>query len=45
MIEPVEVPTHSDINSEEFDSDNKESKTTDDLLAVTVHALVGYSNP
>ena len=45
MIEPVEVPTHSNINSGESDSNNEESETIDDLLAVTVHALVGYSNP
>jgi hypothetical protein len=45
MIEPVEVPMHSDINGGESDSDNEESETTDDLLAVTVHALAGYSNP
>ena len=44
MIEPVEVPMHSNINSGESDSDNEESETTNDLLAVTVHALVGYSN-
>jgi predicted aspartyl protease len=45
MIEPMEVPTHSNINSGESDSDNDKSETIDDLLAVTVHALAGYSNP
>jgi hypothetical protein len=33
------------MNSGESDSDNEKSETINDLLAVTIHALAGYSNP
>jgi hypothetical protein len=45
IIEPVEEPTHSEIDSEDFESDDGESGNSDDLMVVTVHVLTSYSNP
>lgn len=44
MIEPMEEPSPSEIDGREFESDAEESGNAEDIMAVTVHALVSYSN-
>jgi hypothetical protein len=45
MIKLVKEPTHPEIDSGGSEFDDEESKDAEDLMAVPVHVLVGYSNP
>jgi hypothetical protein len=44
-IEPMEETTHSEIDNGGSDSIDEDFENTEDLMVVTIHELIGYSNP